>query len=56
MTYPDNTLDYLIDLQLDLDFTKSRLEDANPESVPAILRSIEALEAEIKKYTEMLRK
>ena len=53
MTYPDNLRDYLIDLQLDLSFNKNRLESADPEDVPVILRSIEAIEKDIARCAEI---
>ena len=52
----DTIRDYLAGLQINLDFNKNRLEAADPKDVPAIQRSIETLENEIKKYTAMLHK
>ena len=55
MTYPDNLRDYLIDLQLDLNFNKNRLESADPEAVPVILRNIQEIERDIARYSAILR-
>lgn len=54
MPYPDTWIDYLIDLQLDLQFNQDRLETADPETVPVILRNIDYLEGEIKEVSAKL--
>lgn len=56
MTHPDTLQDYLVDLQLDLNFNENKLETADPEAVPVIQRNIAFLKREIELYSEMLRK
>lgn len=56
MIYPDTIRDYLIDLQLDLEFNRNRLKDADPEAVPVILRSIRVVEKDIARCMEILEK